>query len=228
MGVRCCGRGRSIGAGALVLLVAACGGTGQSTDTLDPLSGPQGDTGAAAAATLAGPATTGATEIDPAQAGSGFVSLSVSVATEGIDETLALDRASVRAEDLDPLSLNAACSTLDGGDVLSVAVIDLRRLATGSRLVSATVTTDDPLTGPGEYPGAVEIADIEQQTMRFAAMVTVADGAGFGGFEGEDGAGNLVTGSFVCADQPIAAPPTTFAADIGEEVPGSTPDTTTE
>ena len=92
---------------------------------------PSGDVGPSAPTTL-----------DPALAGSGFVSIHVRLPAVGVDETISLDRALVHADALDPVSLDATCTTLDGGDGLSVSVVDLRRLGAGSRLVSAALRVD--------------------------------------------------------------------------------------
>lgn len=201
-----------------MLLCGACGGDGASDDTLDPLVGTPGDT-STGESTVAGPASTDVAAIDPAEAGSGFVSLSVQVASEGIDETLTLDRSSVRAADLDPLGLDATCSALDGGDVLTVSVIDLRRLAAGSQLVSATLRSAEPVAGPGEYEGFVELADVEQLTTTYGATIVVDDGASTGSFEGTDDSGNVASGTFTCSVEPVSTTTTTLLTDEGEEVP---------
>ena len=68
------------------------------------------------------------TGVDPASAGSGFVSIGVQVASAGIAETLSLDRSTVAADALDAVTLDAICTPLDGGDPASgvrVAVVDL-------------------------------------------------------------------------------------------------------
>jgi hypothetical protein len=138
----------------LVVMAAACSSSGESSDTLDPLQGTPGDTGSVTT-TLGGPVPTGPATVDPASAGSGFVSVHVEVANVGIDETVSLDRASVRRDELDPLSLDATCSALDGGDAMTLSVIDLRRLATGGQVVSAALRTDEPATSRGEFEGTV-------------------------------------------------------------------------
>lgn len=210
------------GAVAAIGLLAGCGGDGETSDTLDPLVGTPGDTGGTATS-APGVASTGPATVDPAEAGSGFVSMHVSLAHRGIDETLTLDRGSVRTADLDPLSLNATCSALDGGEPLTVSVIDLRRVGAGSELVSATVRTDEPATEPGEYEGSVEVADTTQSTARYEAKIVIDEGGLSGSFEGEDESGNIVSGTFICAPQPVATTTTTIVGVIvGEEVPGST------
>jgi hypothetical protein len=206
--------------GVLLVMAAACSSSsGESSDTLDPLQGTPGDTGSAT--TLAGPAPTGPATVDPASAGAGFVSVHVEVANAGIDETVSLDRASVRRDELDPLSLDATCSALDGGDAIALSVIDLRRLATGGQVVSAALRTDEPATSPGEYEGTVEIADASQLTTSYDSMIIVDEGGWSGSFEGIAENGGVASGTFVCSQQAIA-PTTTIAIDEGEEVPDTT------
>ena len=205
--------------GVLLVVTAACSSSGESSDTLDPLQGTPGDTGSAT--TLGGPAPTGPATVDPASAGSGFVSVHVEVANAGIDETVSLDRASVRRDELDPLSLDATCSALDGGDAMTLSVIDLRRLATGGNVVSAALRTDEPASSPGEYEGTVEIADASQLTTSYDSMIIVDEGGWSGSFEGVADDGGVASGTFVCSQVAIA-PTTTIAIDEGEEVPDTT------
>ena len=202
--------------GVLIAVATACGGSGESSDTLDPLEGTPGDTGSVT--TLGGPAPTGPSTLDPATAGSGFVSVHVQVANAGIDETVSLDRASVRRDELDPLSLDATCSVLDGGEALTLSVIDLRRLGSGSQVVSAALRTDEAATSPGEYDGTVEIADASQLTTSYESTIVLDEGGWSGSFEGVDENGGVASGTFVCSQQAIA-PTTTVALDEGEEVP---------
>ena len=204
----------------LVVMAAACSSSGESSDTLDPLQGTPGDTGSVTT-TLGGPVPTGPATVDPASAGSGFVSVHVEVANVGIDETVSLDRASVRRDELDPLSLDATCSALDGGDAMTLSVIDLRRLATGGQVVSAALRTDEPATSPGEFEGTVEIADASQLTTSYDSMIIVDEGGWSGSFEGVAEDGGVASGTFVCSQQAIA-PTTTIAIDEGEEVPDTT------
>ena len=192
---------------------------GRPSDTLDPLEGTPGDTGSVT--TLGGPAPTGPATVDPATAGSGFVSVHVEVANAGIDETVSLDRASVRRDELDPLSLDATCSALDGGEALTLSVIDLRRLATGGQVVSAAVRTDQAATSPGEYDGMVEIADAGQLTTSYESTIVVDEGGWSGSFEGVAEDGGVASGTFVCSQQAIA-PSTTVVIEVGEEIPEST------
>jgi len=206
--------------GVLIVTAAACSSGGESSDTLDPLQGTPGDTGSVTT-TLGGPAPTGPATVDPASAGSGFVSVHVEVANAGIDETVSLDRASVRRDELDPLSLDATCSALDGGDAMTLSVIDLRRLATGGQVVSAALRTDEAATSPGEYEGTVEIADASQLTRSYDSMIIVDEGGWSGSFEGVADDGGVASGTFVCSQQAIA-PTTTIAIDEGEEVPDTT------
>ena len=205
-----------IASGLLIVVATACGSSGESSDTLDPLQGTPGDTGSVT--TLGGPAPTGPATVDPAAAGAGFVSVHVEVANAGIDETVSLDRASVRRDELDPLSLDATCSALDGGDAMALSVIDLRRLASGGQVVSAAVRTDEAATSPGEYDGTVEIADASQLTTSYESTIVVDEGGWSGSFEGVDERGGVAKGTFVCSQQAIA-PTTTIAIEVGEEVP---------
>ncbi|MGH9271833.1 MAG: hypothetical protein ACRDZ2_11220, partial [Ilumatobacteraceae bacterium] len=133
-----------------------------------------------------------------------------------------IDRAAIPVADLDPLNLNASCSALDGGDPIALSVIDLRRLGAGSRLVSVELHTEEPATAPGEYAAVLEIADDEQLTTSFDVTLQLDEGGRSGVFQGNDGAGNVASGSFVCADQPVDATPTTVPIDPGEQVPEPT------
>ena len=196
-----------------------CGDSEASDDTMAPIEGAPGDTGGTA------PTVPDVVTTPPASAGVGgavgFVSVNVQVASEGVDETLAIDRAAIPAADLDPLNLNASCSALDGGDPISVSVIDLRRLGAGSRLVSVELHTEEPATAAGEHAAILEIADIEQLTTSFEVTLQLDEGGRSGSFEGTDDAGNVASGSFVCADQPVDTT-TTIPLDPGEEVPEPT------
>ena len=129
--MRCGGPGgRTIAATAVVALavLAGCSG-GSSGDTLSPINGSAGT--AAAVTTPSGSGPTPGTAVDAASAGSGFVQVQVQVGSTGVNETLSLDRATVRKDSLDPASLNATCTPLDGGDTskgIDVTVVDLRTL----------------------------------------------------------------------------------------------------
>jgi hypothetical protein len=197
-----------------VLAVAACGETAESDDTMAPIQGAPGDTGGTTP-TMAPVATTTPVSAGSDGATAGFVSVTVQVASEGIDETLALDRAGIAT--LDPLNLNASCTALDGGDPVALSVIDLRRLATGSQLLSVVLRTDEPATAPGEYPAHLEIADAEQVTTTYDVTLMLDEGGSSGTFQGTDEAGNVASGSFVCAAQPVDTT-TTIPPDPGEEV----------
>jgi len=205
----------------LMLGVGGCSGEGESTNTMDPLEGTPGDTGGTTATSSAVP-TTAPVSVDVAPAAAGFVSVTVQVASEGIDETLALDRAVVPPGELDPLNLDASCSALDGGEPVTLSIIDLRRLGAGSRLLSARLRTEEPATAPGEYDGTLEIADAEQLTTTFNVAVLVDEGGRSGSFQGNDEDGNVASGAFVCADQPTDTTTTTIPVDGGEEVPETT------
>jgi len=98
----------------------------------------------------------------------------------------------------------------------------LRRLGAGSRLLSVGLRTNDPVTAAGEYEAQLEIADAEQLTTSFDVTATIDEGGWSGTFEGSDDTGNVVSGSFVCAAQPVDTATTTVPPDEGEEiVPGT-------
>ncbi|CAN5845827.1 MAG: hypothetical protein ACR2HP_04915 [Ilumatobacteraceae bacterium] len=203
-----------------LVLLAGCGGDGGAADTLAPIEGAAGDTGG----TTATPPTLSMTTAGAVDAGAaaGFVSVTVQVASAGIDETLALDRASVPATALDPLNLDATCSALDGGDPVALSIIDLRRLAAGSRLVSAALHTEEPATAPGEHAGRLKIADAEQLTTDYEVAIQVTDGGRSGTFGGSDEGGNPISGSWVCADEPVAPPSTSIQPVPSEPEPDGT------
>ena len=99
-----------------VAVLTSCGDDDDSTDaTLGPLDAAAGVTTPGATIGTGDPAAVPATTVDPATAGAGFVSIQVRLPASGIDETLALDRATVSVDALDPVSLDAFCSPLDGG-----------------------------------------------------------------------------------------------------------------
>ena len=160
------------------------------------------------------------TAVDPAQAGSGFVSIDVQIPADGVDEAISLDRAAVQNEALDPVSLDATCTPLDGGEGLTVSVVDLRRLGAGSRLVSAALHVTGEAT-PGSHDVTLDVSDADQQTTQYTGTIQVADGAMSGTFDVTDAAGNAALGSYVCALEPVAATTTTPVTGGGEEVPGS-------
>jgi hypothetical protein len=209
-------------AGAVALL-AACGGDDDSDGTLDAI-----DATAAAAPTaspLVGGTGADATTVPAGEAGSGFVALRVEIATSGIAETVSLDRASLPAAALDPVSLDARCTPLDAGTSVApveVAVVDLRRLA-GNRLVSAVLRFGEAT--PGEHEMTLEIGGVDQVTTTYSGTVRVEDGGLSGTFEGTSGAETAVTGSYACATEAIATT-TTEPPPFDPEVPDDLPPTT--
>ena len=220
-------RGRHWWRGLVVAAVAlaACGDDDASEVTLSSLDVTGGATTPGVTTgtgdLAAGPATT----VDPATAGSGFVSIQVRLPASGIDETLTLDRATVGADALDPVSLDAACTPLDGGTEMAASVVDLRRLADGSRLISATLSVAGGVAA-GEHEATLEVSGADQSTTTFTGTAVLAEGGWSGTFEATDASGNAATGSFTCAAAPVETT-TTIAADSGEEVPDSAPPTTT-
>lgn len=205
----------------VLMAVAACGGDGSSSGTLEPLGGTPGASGPGPVATTAQAATLDTT-LDPSQAGSGFVNVDVQLAASGVRESISLDRATVRADQLDPVSLDATCTALDGGDPaagVAVTVVDLRRMGSEARLVSAAVRVEGDGT-PGEHDVTIDVGGVDQVTTSYSGTVQLADGAMTGTFEAVDAAGNAVTGSFVCS---AVAVTTTVPAVTGggEEVPDS-------
>jgi hypothetical protein len=209
-----------------VLLVAAvvltaCGGDDDSTNaTLGTLD-------ATAVVTTPGATTGGpegsdapATTVDPATAGTGFVSIQVRLPAVGIDETLALDRATVSADALDPVSLDAFCTPLDGGTEMVVRVVDLRRLADGSRLISAALNVAGG-TAAGEHDATLEVSGADQSTTTFSGTAVLAEGGWSGTYEAADDSGNAASGTFTCATAPVDTT-TTVAIGTGEEVPATT------
>jgi hypothetical protein len=199
-----------------VVVLAGCTGDDDSSDgTLGAI--PSGSAGPVDSASVVDsvPAGTG----DPS-AGAGFVSIDVQVAAAGIAEALSLDRSTVAADALDPVTLDAICTPLDGGDPAAgvrVAVVDLARLASGARLVSAELRYADP--APGEHDMTLQVGAAEQVTTAYTGTVTVgADGLS-GTFAGADAGGTPVSGSFACSPEAIVTTTTGIPADAGEEVP---------
>lgn len=211
---------------ALAAPLAACGDDDASDVTLSSLDVTSGVTipGATAAPGEAGgvPATT----IDPATAGSGFVSIQVRLAASGIDETLTLDRGTVSADALDPVSLDASCTPLDGGTDMAVSVVDLRRLADGSRLISAALEVAGGMAA-GEHDATLEVSGADQSTTSFTGTAVLAEGGWSGTFEATDAGGSSASGSFICATAPVETTTTEPSVSGGEEVPDSIPPTTT-
>lgn len=208
-----------------VLAFTACSGDDDATDgTLGVI-----DTGSSTATGSVVPGSAGSTPtpgtgIDPSTAGSGFVSIGVQIASVGITETLSLDRSTVAADSLDPVTLNAACTPLDGGDTaagIEVSVVDLARLASGDRVVSAELRYAD--AAPGEHDMTLELGGAEQVTTIYTGTVTVAADGLSGTFTGADNGGTPVTGTFACSTQAIVTTTTGVPLDAGEEVPDSAP-----
>ena len=213
-----------------VVVLAACSGDDDATDgTLGVIPAGSAGTGPQVSGQPTGTAPTG-TGVDPASAGSGFVSIGVQVASAGIAETLSLDRSTVAADALDAVTLDAICTPLDGGDPaggVRIAVVDLARLASGDRLVSAELRYAD--AAPGEHDMTLQLGAAEQVSTTYTGMVTVgADGLS-GTFAGADSGGTPVSGSFTCATEAIVTTTTAVPVDAGEEVPedvGAPPPTT--
>jgi hypothetical protein len=218
--------GRCWVGGLIIAAVAltACGDDDASDVTLSSLDVTGGGTVPAATAGPGGQGSGPATTIDPAAAGSGFVSIQVRLPAAGIDETLTLDRATVSADALDPVSLDASCTPLDGGTEMAAAVVDLRRLAGGSRLISAALNVAGGMSA-GEHDATLEVSGADQSTTTFTGTAVLVEGGWSGTFEATDANGNTATGSFTCAAGPVETT-TTLSAGSGEEVPDSAPPTT--
>jgi hypothetical protein len=206
--------GRTIAATVVVALAVVAGCTGGSSgDTLSPIDGSAGT--APAVTTPSGSGPTPGAAVDPASAGSGFVQVQVQVGSTGVNETLSLDRATVSKDSLDPASLNATCTPLDGGDTskgVDVTVVDLRRLAGGNQLISAELHVDGA-PEQGEHEATLQLGAGDQKTTAYRGTVELADGGWGGTLEMTDAGGNSLTGSFACADQPL--PTTTAVPDTG-------------
>ncbi|MET0911171.1 MAG: hypothetical protein ABWZ99_17035 [Ilumatobacteraceae bacterium] len=203
-------------------LAAGCGGDDDDGGgTLVPLDvTPDGS--APTVASPAGIPSGAATTVDPALAGTGFVSIDIQLPTAGVDETLSLDRATVRTDQLDPVSLDARCSALDGGADATVSIVDLRRLDSEARLVSVAIHVDGDLSD-GSHDATIDVSAADQVTTSYAGTVELAEGGMTGSFTATDAAGNTATGSFVCAVAPgvlTTEPP--VESGSGEVVPGST------
>lgn len=193
--------------GLLVPVVAACSGDDdigdETTATLGSLAtAPRGS--ATASAT---PGTDGGAE------GAGYVRIQVRLGATGTDEVLELDRASVAPEDLVPVSLDARCTPLDGGGGFVVSVVDLRRVAEGDRLVSASLRIDGDAAEAGAYEGTIDVGDTGQTVTTYAGAVTLDAGLTSGSFDMADATGQAATGTFTCSDSaPAATAPTTTAS----------------
>jgi hypothetical protein len=201
--------------------LTACGGDDDATDaTLGPLDVTSGVTAPGATTGGADASAVSVTTVDPASAGTGFVSIQVRLPAAGIDETLALDRATVPVDALDPVSLDAFCTPLDGGAEMAVRVVDLRRLADGSRLISAALNVAGGM-GAGEHDATLEVSGADQSTTTFSGTAVLAEGGWSGTFEAADASGNTASGAFTCAAAPVETT-TTVATGAGEEVPATT------
>ena len=204
--------GRTL-AGAVVALTLVTGcSSDDSGDTLTPVDGDAGTVPAVTTPSGSGP--TPGTALDPATAGAGFVQVQVAVGATGVDETLSLDRATVKKDSLDPAILNATCTPLDGGDTsqgLDVTVVDLRRLGT-YRLISVVLHVDGAPKA-GEHDATLQLGGSDQTTTAYTGTVELADGGAEGTLEMTDAAGNSLTGSFACAAEPL--PTTTAVPDTG-------------
>ncbi len=198
---------------------AACSDDDAGGDTLAPI-GSAGGQSAITVGTVTDASGPDGTAVDPAEAGSGFVA--VMVRTPGIDETISLDRATVNVADLDPISLHASCTGLDGGTGLEVAVIDLRRLGSGAQLVSAVLRVPDDVNGGGQFTGTLELGRTDQETTSYEGDVAVAPDGLTGEYSVTDAAGNAATGSFTCASEAVAPPSSLPAGTGGEETPETT------
>jgi hypothetical protein len=208
----------TVAAGALVAMAGCSGGDSSSDDTLGVLPAGSSTTGTLATDQPGGSAPP-ATAAEPSVAGSGYVAIDIQVAPDGIAETISLDRASLPASALDPVSLDATCSPLDGGGAdggVVVSVVDLRRLA-GDRLVSAVLRYAD--AAPGEHDMTLELGSAEQVTTVYTGQVEVAADGLAGTFDGSDATGAPVSGSFMCAAQAVVTTTTAVPLDAGEEVP---------
>lgn len=205
----------------VVLTIAGCGDDDDPTGgTLVPLDATPGGSAPVVASTADIPSGA-ATTVDPAVAGTGFVSIDIQVPTAGVDETISLDRATVREDQLDPVGLDATCAALDGGAEVVVSVVDLRRLDSESRLVSAAIHVAGDLTA-GEHDATIDVSGADQVTTSYTGTVALDEGGLSGTFTADDASGNTATGSFVCAMEPVVV---TTDAPVetggGEVVPGS-------
>lgn len=207
----------ALGAGLLGLAVGCGGDDGndgeEPSDTLGSLS--SGDVAPASTATPAGTdaiilGTSGNATAPTDETGAGVVSLQVRIAATGVDELIELDRGAVDAASLDPISLDATCTALDGGEGLTVAVTDMRRVSAGSRLVSAVLRVDGEVAAGGEYEGTIDVGDNQQVVTTYAGLVTLGPGLATGTFDMIDGSGRAATGSFTCNEDAIAPTTTTI------------------
>ena len=147
-----------------------------TTTASDATLGPLTSSTPSGAATLPPTGTVLIPTAPAGPAGSGFVSFQVRLGASGIDEAIALDRATVAESQLDPISLDAYCTALDGGDGYVASVTDLRRLSTGSRIVSVVLRIEADVPGPGTYEGTLDVGDAQQTTTRYSGPVTLDEG----------------------------------------------------
>jgi hypothetical protein len=191
---------RRVGLAALAsLAAAACSGDDDTSDaTLGTLTA-----STPSAATMPPNGTVLIPTAPAGPVGSGFVSFQVRLGASGIDEAIALDRATVAEAQLDPISLDAYCTALDGGDGYVASVTDLRRLSTGSRIVSAVLRIETDVPGPGTYEGTLDVGDAQQTTTRYSGPITLDEGVASGSFDLRDPDGGAATGTFVCAPEPV-------------------------
>lgn len=186
--------------GALVLVLAGCAPSDETDDTLAPVG--SAATVATSESDLPGDSVAGG------PVGSGVVRLRVRLSGQGVDEELLFDRSSVAVADLDPIALDATCTALDGGAPYRVAVVDLRRLSAGERILSARLVLDGDVT-PGEHGAVLELGDAAQQITRFEGVAVLDEGLATGTFELAAANGAPAVGSFACASDVASLPTTT-------------------
>lgn len=217
------GPARVLTALAVVALVAGCGDDDSADGTLDVIGG--NGTGVTAASAPASDTGVAGTTVPPGEAGAGFVSITVEAAQAGIAETVSLDRSTVAAASLDPVSLDATCTPLDAGVTVApveVSVVDLRRLG-GDQLVSAVLRYAN--AGPGEHDMTLELGGTDQVTTTYTGTVSVDETGMAGTFAGTNAAGAEATGSFVCAAEAIATTTTAPPPPVSEPPLDSAPPT---
>ncbi|MFV0306580.1 MAG: hypothetical protein ACK5OX_02415 [Desertimonas sp.] len=205
---------RALGAALLAVAAGACTSGADGDDTLPPVGTLEMTSIGGSAPTSAGsasPPSPSVSSVPAGPVGSGVVRIAVRLEGQGIVEELMLDRSTVAVADLDSIALDATCTAIDGGDGgdgLTVSVVDLRRLRAGQRLVSAMLTVPGD-AGPGEHTGRLDVGDAAQQTARYEGAVVIDEGAASGSFDLRDGRGAAATGSFACATDVGSLPTTT-------------------
>ena len=85
---------------------------------------------------------------------------------------------------------------------MAVRVVDLRRLADGSRLISAALNVAGGMAA-GEHDATLEVSGADQSTTTFTGTAVLAEGGWSGTFEAADASGNTASGSFTCAAAPV-------------------------